>query len=107
MIADPTDTRNVLFFPRPASSAVASERRGTAMASSPSRTRPRCTVDDQPRWSRRVSSVGDLTLRWVVDSILLGLAFAAAAHGPVSPDMLDAIEDMERRRRQASGALPD
>ncbi|MGI3904149.1 MAG: hypothetical protein ACRYGP_30090 [Janthinobacterium lividum] len=47
-----------------------------------------------------MSSAGDMTLRWIAVSILAGLAYAAAAHGPVSPDMLHAVHEMDRWRRR-------
>ena len=91
MIGETLESRTVIAFPRSVSDAAAMRQGGTGKSSH--------RVDAQPRWSWRVSSVGDVTLRWVVDSILVGLAYAAAAHGPVSPDMLHEVHAMDRRRR--------
>lgn len=93
MIGETIQSRNVIAFPRPAFEAEA--RQGGAQ-----QARSRLTAELKPpdRW--RISSVGNLTLRWVVDSVLVGLAYAAAAHGPVSPEMLHEVHEMERRRRR-------
>lgn len=89
MIGETLGSRTVIAFPLPLSDAAARRQDGAA----PSHHRD----DAQPRW--RVSSVGSVTLSWIIDSILVGLAYAAAAHGPVSADVLEEVLEMDRRRR--------
>lgn len=100
MIADST-SGNVIAFPRLATRARPAFPERTAGARSNGSVPPRA------RLIRRVSSLSDLTLRWVAESIVVGLALAAAAHGPVSPDMFRAAEEMDVSRRHASGAATD
>ena len=92
MISETLESPNVIAFPRSVSDAGAARQGGTSRSDH--------RVDSKPRWGWRVSSVGDVTLRWVVDSVLIGLAYAAAAHGPVSPDMLHAAHEIQRKPRR-------
>ena len=98
MIVETTDFRNVISFPQPTSGSIV--RKSAAQDPRARQARPDQAVDSPPRRSWRVSSIGDVSLRWVVDSLLIGLAYAAAAHGPVSPDLLHELQEMERRRRR-------
>ncbi|MGI4764698.1 MAG: hypothetical protein ACRYGP_06495 [Janthinobacterium lividum] len=92
MIGETLGSRTVIAFPRSVSDAATTRQGGTARSSHP--------ADPRPHWTWRVSSAGGVTLGWIVDSILVGLAYAAAAHGPVSPDMLHEVHEMDRRRRR-------
>ncbi len=98
MIGEVIESRNVIAFPRPVSEAAV--RTGSAQDLQARQARPRQMLDPPSRRAWRMSSVGDVTLRWVIDSILVGLAYAAAAHGPVSPDMLHEVHEMDRQRRR-------
>lgn len=93
MIGETLGSRTVIGFPRLVSDAAAARQGGT-VRSTPG-------VVPQPRWCCCVSTVANVTLHWVVDTILIGLAYAAAAHGPVSPDMLYEVHEMHRRRRHS------
>lgn len=87
MIGESIGTRNVIPFPLPASTVKTVGRSGTTLSPPPQSARP------------SLASVGDAALDWIVRFVLVGLAHAAAAHGPVSPEMLDEVHGMGRRHR--------